>query len=364
MKIFLFGQRNNLGGGVHFANFVEALKRFPDFSETVIEVDATGKKINPLAKETTVNDVSIFFFPTINESLVKGLIVKWAIFESDILPEQYLEYLSRSHAIWTPSEWGSTVLANNGIPEEKIQVINEGVDPELYHPFTKPDRPRDGKFRFLMCGKNETRKGLVELLDGFQEAFSDDDSVQLFLKADYFWGTPDQITRKRQELLNSIKNRKLDNVVPIFRDFSTQQMARLYHHFDGFIFPSRAEGWGLPLIEAMSCGVPIISTCYSGHSAFLYPTKENFITLNHEIKKISCAEYLSHWPSGGNWAVVSPSEIAKKMRYLKQNAERYNEKALVASNFVRNNFSWRHAAEQCFAYLRALGYFNQDSVFD
>ena len=55
-----------------------------------------------------------------------------------------------------------------------------------------------------MCGKKETRKGFDELLEGFKIAFRDDDTTELHLKADYFWGGKTQTDEKRNELSRQI----------------------------------------------------------------------------------------------------------------------------------------------------------------
>ena len=44
MKIYLFGQRNNLGGGTHFGGFVDAMKSFANIGDSVEEVEVSGKK--------------------------------------------------------------------------------------------------------------------------------------------------------------------------------------------------------------------------------------------------------------------------------------------------------------------------------
>ena len=61
MKIYLFGQRNQLGGGVHFIGFSEALRRLNGIGNLIEEVDTTGAKVNPLVKNIGQADVSIFF---------------------------------------------------------------------------------------------------------------------------------------------------------------------------------------------------------------------------------------------------------------------------------------------------------------
>ena len=126
MKIYLFGQRNNLGGGTHFGGFVDAMKSLAAIGELVEEVEVSGKKISPVVSRIQPNDVSVFFFPTLSEQFVKGTIIKWGIFETDCLPEDYISYLKRSHLIWVPSQWAKTVLISHGLNGDQIHVVHEG----------------------------------------------------------------------------------------------------------------------------------------------------------------------------------------------------------------------------------------------
>ena len=61
MRIYLFGQRNNLGGGTHFGGFVDAMKSLAVIGKWVEEVEVSGKKINPVVGQIQPYDVSIFF---------------------------------------------------------------------------------------------------------------------------------------------------------------------------------------------------------------------------------------------------------------------------------------------------------------
>ena len=184
MKIYLWGQRNFFGGGVHFASFSDAMKRLNFFGSQVQEVDMQGQNLQTVVAQTTVQDTHVLFFP-INENLsLKGFIIKWGIFESDILPTFYIEYLSNSDLIWVPSQWARQVLISHGIYEGKVDVVPEGVDPSVFHPFTRDIKLKDDTFRFYMLAKKEDRKGFSELLEGFKLAFDNDPSVLLCLKAD------------------------------------------------------------------------------------------------------------------------------------------------------------------------------------
>lgn len=364
MKLYLFGQRNNLGGGTHFGGFTDAIKSLSGFSEVVIEVDASGKKVSPIVSQIQSDDVSVFFFPTLSEQFVKGTIIKWGIFETDTLPEDYLRYLRRSHLIWVPSCWAKNILILHGLHEGMIHVVHEGVDPDIFHAYQRSKTSDDGVFRIFMCGKKETRKGFNELLEGFKIAFGNDKNVELHLKADFFWGGESQAILKQRELASHIDKLCLTNVLPINRSLSTQDMALLYSSYDAMAFPSRAEGWGLPLIEAIACGLPTVTSFYSGHSEYLSAIEGKFIKLSHRIKPISCPEFLQHWKAGGNWAVVDPEEIAEKFLFLRDNLNTYVDSALLASTIIRDSFSWRHSAEQALKSLKSIGFFHSKNIFD
>ena len=363
MKIYLFGQRNNLGGGTHFGGFVDAMKSLAAIGGMIEEVEVSGKKISPVVSRIQPNDVSVFFFPTLSEQFVKGTIIKWGIFETDSLPDDYISYLKRSHLIWVPTQWAKTVLISHGLNSDHIQIVHEGLNPDIYHPYCRPQSSTSDIFRFFMCGKKETRKGFDELLEGFQIAFGDDETTELHLKADYFWGGQAKAEAKQDELSRQIDGLGLRNVVPVSGALSTSDMALLYNNYDAMIFPSRAEGWGLPLIEAIACGLPVISTYYSGHSEYLSAIDGQFVRLDHQLQPISCPEFLQHWKAGGQWAVASPDEIAKKLVFVKDNYGECQKNAMVASQAIRDHFSWRHAAEQAVDSLQSLGFFQWQNIF-
>jgi len=363
MKIYLFGQRNNLGGGTHFSNFVDAMKSLAAIGGMIEEVEVSGKKISPVVSRIQPNDVSVFFFPTLSEQFVKGTIIKWGIFETDSLPDDYISYLKRSHLIWVPSQWAKTVLISHGLNGDQIHVVHEGVNPDIYHPYCRSKSPASNIFRFFMCGKKETRKGFDELLEGFKIAFGSDETTELHLKADYFWGGQAQADSKQDELSRQIDGLGLRNVVPVSGTLSTLDMALLYNNYDAMIFPSRAEGWGLPLIEAIACGLPVISTYYSGHSEYLSAIDGQFVRLDHQLQPISCPEFLQHWKAGGQWAVASPDEIAKKLVFMKEHYNSFQQHAMTASQTIRDHFSWRHAAEQAIHSLQSMGFFQWQNIF-
>ena len=63
--------------------------------------------------------------------------------------------------VWTASQWGKEVMVHNGLKAEKVEVVPEGVDPDIYYP--NPKKKDQSTFTFLSVGKWEARKGQIEL---------------------------------------------------------------------------------------------------------------------------------------------------------------------------------------------------------
>ena len=133
-----------------------------------------------------------------------------------------------------------------------------GIDPGVFN----PDGPRypvtSGKtFRFLFVGGVSLRKGTDLLLDAYRKAFTRDDDVCLVLKdhsRDLFY--------RENHARDRIAELRADSVAPEvvhLDDFLPEpELAALYRSCDAAVFPYRAEGFCLPILEAMACGTPAI----------------------------------------------------------------------------------------------------------
>lgn len=130
------------------------------------------------------------------------------------------------------------------------------------------------RFAFLSVFKWEVRKGPDVLLASYWRAFADrPHSVVLVLRA---WVPPweegPETVQERVELAARQFGAPLSQLPPVVvlgAELSRAQLAALYRAVDGFVLPTRGEGWGLPVAEAMATGLPAIVTNYSGPTAFV-----------------------------------------------------------------------------------------------
>jgi len=358
MKIRLIGQRNDSGIGNHYASFCDALKQVRVIGDLVEEIDSFDQAaLQQAVAESVDGDINISFVAMNIHEHFRGHNVQWIVFESNKIPAHILPVLQAADQVWVPSHWGRDVLINNGIDSRKIWVVPEGINGKQFHPHGRRLYSHDRPFRFLSVGKYEERKSFDETLQAFAQVFGNVPEVELVIKSNYF-ANQDQ---KSQALQRRIAELGLSNVTVIWGEVEHDQVADLYRGCDVFVFPTKGEGWGFPLIEAAASGMPIITVPYSGHTEFLDTIPDSVIAVDYVLSPITCPEYQSYYPdpagNWGSWARPDIYSIAEAMRYARINHQKLSEKALKNSGQIRNQFSWAHSVDQALVAMERLARF-------
>lgn len=275
-----------------------------------------------------------------------GRRIAYTVWESTRLPDNWHEPLANADEIWIPSDWGRSVLVDNGLPAGRIRVVPEGVDPLTFNPAVQPTGALDGfrGFRFLNIGRYEDRKGTRMLIECFDKAFSKQDDVFLVLACDNHHD-PDFDIRRILRGMNLRHPEKLAFIPPVR---THALLAGVYRACDAFVSPFRAEGWGLPLIEAMACGLPVIATGYSGPTEFL---GEDAYRIDFTLRDIRQPYFESASGDHGQWAEPDSDHLIALMREVYENRDEAASRGMRGSEHVIENFSWDAAAETAAALL-------------
>jgi len=167
--------------------------------------------------------------------------------------------LKRADAIITISECSKRdILRIYGIAESKIHVVFNGVDKR----FT-PECRLDSAFvqglpdRYILnIGTLEARKNLPRLLEAFAIARRKGLDRKLLIGGARGW--------RLSNLAGIVEKYALANDVVFLGFVPDADLPALYRRADFFIYPSVYEGFGLPILESMACGTPVItSNCSS-----------------------------------------------------------------------------------------------------
>ena len=356
MHINLIGQTGSTGIGNHFSHFSKGLEQVAGMGHRVRQVPGGDIQAiewmcsrRPLAKQA-----SIFFWGGF--SLFQGHLdnlagrkIVWCVFEQTSLPQMWLDVWALFDEVWVPSDWGRRVLIANGLDPQKAVVMPEGVDTKVYRPLPK----LHDKFRFLVVGKYEGRKSVDETIVAFNAAFPpDDNEVELWLKCDYF-GRPDRVEELGRKISADPRIRLLTG------SLTPAELADLYNSVDAFVFPSKAEGFGLPGLEALSCGLPSLVLNYSGQSQYYDCFKDHFRPIDFSMVPLDDPDYESLYrkiygeKSMGEWAMPNQQSMIEGMQDLRRNANSWRDKAMAITDDVARQFDWTAIARMALNHLLA-----------
>ena len=357
MKIRLIGQRNNLGIGTHYAKFADALTRRGLVGDLVEEIDFTDTAAIEQAIQTSqADDVNICFVGANIHEFFKGTNIQWVVFETTVIPENILKNIFAADQVWVPSTWGMKILLEHGVAREKITVVPEGVDADQFYPpaLTKPvGQP----LKFLFVGKYEQRKSLDELFDAWAQAFGNNSSVELVIKTNYFTHEADRLESMKQR----VAQLNLSNLTVIWGEYSKLQMTELYRSADVFVFPTKAEGWGLPIIEAAAMGIPIVTTYYSAPCDFLEPIKSSCVFVDYDLAPVMCPDYQKYYPSAtgnwGLWAMPLVDNLAGCLQVARAQHVKLAEEAVKNSEIIRKNWNWTRSVDRALAAMGSIAGF-------
>jgi glycosyltransferase involved in cell wall biosynthesis len=154
--------------------------------------------------------------------------------------------LERASVVLTVSEFSKKEILNWGaVPETKVRVVGAGVGDE-FNPEVDP-LPLSHPY-FLYVGNRKSHKNITRSLEAFAKAKFDPE-VRFVLSG--------EADRETAELVRSLR---LSERVLFFGTASNEALPRLYRGAIALVFPSLFEGFGLPPLEAMACGTPVITS--------------------------------------------------------------------------------------------------------
>ena len=272
----------------------------------------------------------------------KGYNIGYNVWETTEYPKAFFNLIHKYDQFWVPTKWQKDNLVKQGYPEDKVKIVPEGIDHEVFKPAAK--KPAD-KFTFLLFGKWEYRKATEEIISAFLEVFKDHNDVELIASIDNAYKSE---TGKIIE--EKLKHLKLtDNKIKLLHFPPASEYLNYLQQGDVFLSCSRGEGWNLPLIEAMACGIPSVYSNWGAQLEFA-EGKGSPVKIDKEIPAAN-----TKTPDlVGNYCEPDWADFRKVLLDSYVNNKALKEKALVDSLIIREKFAWENAAKIADVHLGKL----------
>ena len=350
MKINLCGTIfNNSGYSRHTRSLANALNEAGcDVRLDVQKIEQWERQVNDfelqaLSKPFDPESTTIFisqpqFWPLVLAEKPKHF-VGYLVWEGDKIPEYWCDYLidDRIDMILVPSTHTynavlktiesffsrtdnlTLIQISNNTDHlnkliDKIKRVPEGYDPSSFY----PDDDSHDTFTFVANkgwsqGLND-RGGIQYLLQAFAEEFNEDEDVSLKIKLNATYNIPGWDLAREIDSLNLPKDRP--KIFTCNNNMTDKELRAFYNEGNVFVTTSMAEGFNLPALEALGCGLPVLTTHYGGQADFI--NEENGWLINegeydYYSKEISYEEV--------KWFKPSIKQIRKKLRYIYNNQD-------------------------------------------
>ncbi len=188
------------------------------------------------------------------------------------------------------SEFTAREIREHVASDVPVVVAPHGVDLTRFSPHAAPwptSLPEKSRPYVLFVGTLEPRKGVDVLLDAFAQLAAQDNEIELWIAGQLGWGN--------DELKASMENHEAATRIRPLGFVSDEELQALLVNARAVAYPSRGEGFGLPVLEALACGAPVVTSadtvmaevagdaarlCAVGDSAALAQALEALVSLN------------------------------------------------------------------------------------
>jgi glycosyltransferase involved in cell wall biosynthesis len=182
-----------------------------------------------------------------------------------------VSYCAAGHLVVTPSQWSRERILDFGFEPESVHVIPHAVDSRKFYPYEPWERVsaraalgyEDDDLVFLNVGAPIWNKGLDLAIEAFFKLRQTHKMARLLIKDQnslYGLSAVDMIRNLAAAGTIQIDDASVESIKLLPQTLGLEQLRSLYNVADFYVSPYRAEGFNLPVIEAMACGTPVIVT--------------------------------------------------------------------------------------------------------
>lgn len=279
-----------------------------------------------------------------------GALVLAQPWEYDQIPTDWVAGIAASvDEVWTPSAFCRDAFVRSGVSPERVAVVPHGVDPEVFDPRVEPwPLTTDRGFRFLFVGGAIERKGFDLLLRAYVREFSSDEDVCLIVKDFHYGGHAGAVVH------DLLRHPRTPAISYAYGTVAPDRLGGLFTACDCYVHPYRGEGFGLPIAEAMACGLPPIVTG-AGPAVELCSDDTGYL-----IDATPQAVPEAIWPPAmrtaepPSWYLPDVGHLRALLRHAFEHRDEVRRKGAAASEQILAARTWEHTADLVVSRLKRL----------
>ena len=210
-----------------------------------------------------------------------------------------------------------------GLQVEKSTVIHPAVDPQFFHPAEPSTTELPGRaFHVTTIGSLIWRKGYEYALQAIRELKDKGINIRFNILGD---------GPERQRVLYTVNDLELNDVVELHGRNSPEDVRRVLQRSDAFLLTSLSEGISNAVLEAMACGVPVVTTDCGGMREAVTDGVEGFVVPTRDT-----------------------AAIVRALAHLWEHQEVRLRMGLAGRQRIERSFSLSHQVEDFIAVCRSL----------
>ncbi len=286
---------------------------------------------------------------------------EWGVFEKFRMEELNISSLAEVHhnldiIIITPSQWSRQGFIRSGAQADRVVVIPLGVDPSIYQPLAEDQRKilrqefnLENNFVFLNIGGMISVKGITPLLKAFAVVVDKYPQARLIFKGlDNFYSYKECLLTVGKTLFSDRQlNQVMSHILYIGNHLAFSEMARLYQIADAYVSPHLGAGFNLPVLEAIACGLPVISTQGSSTDDFTDP--EFALAIESKLESSIIDDQTRFYLNPNVDHLIALMLQVIEQPSFGQNAHHAGPK------FVSERFTWKHTVDQLLTVIKSSG---------
>ena len=272
-----------------------------------------------------------------------------AFVEGDKGNPKWVEACNKMDRVVVPSEFIKNTIQSTAPLTTPISVIPESFPESFENHSESLDLKLSTKFNFLVFGQLTAtdpaldRKNTFTTVKWLYEAFRKDPDVGIILKVNH--GTNSKMDKKivkklLKSFLDGINYNGVPKIYLLHGMMKETEIAGLYKNPDikCLVSTTRGEGWGLPLLEAAACGMPVMATNWSAHTEFLNHGK--WLPIDYTLTQIPPARADGRiFVNDMKWAEPDKRSFIKKVSKFRKGSTIPKQWAEDLSKKILKNYS-------------------------